>query len=109
MISDLMNDNPTEEDLLLQKYFSFDQFLQYFKQTSSSQKKKTRQVKKVELYMKLYDQLVTRKYTPSQYGCFFVRDPKPREIFASHFDDRIIHHLIVDMLFNFQSPRYEGL
>jgi hypothetical protein len=98
MIDNVLNGTVTEEDVVLQKYFSFDQFLDYFKQTSSSQKKKTRQVNKVELYMKLYDELLTRKYNPSRYGCFFVKDPKPREIFAPNFNDRIIHHMLVDML-----------
>ena len=37
-------------------------------------------------------------YSPSRFSCFAVRDPKPREIFAPHFRDRIVHHLLIDKI-----------
>ena len=40
MIDNALNGTLTEEDIVLQKYFSFEQFLDYFKQTSSSKKLK---------------------------------------------------------------------
>lgn len=39
-----------------------------------------------------------RTYSPSPYHCFSVSHPKPREIFAAQFRDRIIHHCILDKL-----------
>ena len=37
-------------------------------------------------------------YTPGKSICFVVRNPKPREVFAADFKDRIVHHLIVRFL-----------
>jgi len=34
------------------------------------------------------------KYKISRHICFVVTDPKPREIFAADFRDRIVHHLL---------------
>lgn len=49
------------------------------------------------------DQL-TREITEGTYEilpskCFVIFDPKPREIFAAQFRDRIVHHLIIDELY----------
>lgn len=37
-------------------------------------------------------------YTPGKSICFVVRNPKPREVFAADFRDRIVHHLLVRFL-----------
>lgn len=37
-------------------------------------------------------------YTPGKSICFVVRNPKPREVFAADFRDRIVHHLVVRFL-----------
>ena len=37
-------------------------------------------------------------YTPGKSICFVVRNPKPREVFAADFKDRIVHHLVVRFL-----------
>jgi len=37
-------------------------------------------------------------YQPAPSSCFIVHRPKPREIFASHFRDRVVHHLVVSRL-----------
>jgi RNA-directed DNA polymerase len=34
-------------------------------------------------------------YRPSRSVCFITLRPKPREIFAAHFRDRVVHHLFV--------------
>ena len=34
-------------------------------------------------------------YYPGTSICFVVRNPKPREVFAADFKDRIVHHLLV--------------
>ena len=41
----------------------------------------------------LCDALWNRTYQPLPSSCFIVTDPKPREVFAADFRDRIVHHL----------------
>lgn len=40
-------------------------------------------------------ELQSRKYEPGKSICFVVREPKPREVFAAGFRDRVVHHLLV--------------
>ncbi|MBR6421925.1 reverse transcriptase [bacterium] len=42
--------------------------------------------------------LQSGKYTPGKSICFVVRNPKPREVFAADFKERIVHHLLVEEL-----------
>lgn len=51
----------------------------------------------------LYEEIKNRTYTPSPAVCFLVHYPVKREIFASQFRDRVIHHL----LFNYIAPVFE--
>lgn len=51
----------------------------------------------------LYEEIQNRTYTPSPAVCFLVHYPVKREIFASQFRDRVIHHL----LFNYIAPIFE--
>lgn len=44
--------------------------------------------------MKLYDDLKSCKYKIGQSICFVVLKPKPREVWAASFRDRIVHHLV---------------
>jgi len=46
------------------------------------------------LYL-LYKDLNNKTYHPNRSICFIILDPKPREIFAADFRDRIVHHLLV--------------
>ncbi len=46
----------------------------------------------------LYQALNNKTYEPRRSVCFTVLNPKPREIFAADFRDRIIHHIIVSAL-----------
>ena len=46
-----------------------------------------------DLY-KLWREVVERRYEISRSICFVVTQPKPREVFAADFRDRIIHHWI---------------
>lgn len=55
--------------------------------------------------MKLYDELRTRTYKPSHCICFITEDPVKREVFASDFRDRVVHHL----LHNYINPMFERL
>lgn len=45
--------------------------------------------------MKLYEEIRSRSYKPLPGTAFIVHDPVQREIFASDFRDRVIHHLIL--------------
>lgn len=49
-----------------------------------------------ENLQKLYYELNSGAYTISRSICFLVYEPKPREIFAALFKDRIVHHLFVN-------------
>jgi hypothetical protein len=50
--------------------------------------------------------LANRKWKPSPYFSFVVLEPKPREIFAAHFADRVVHHLVVAELEKWWIPRF---
>ena len=41
----------------------------------------------------LCDDLWTRRYKPEPSTCFVIQRPKKREVFATQFRDRIVHHL----------------
>lgn len=51
----------------------------------------------------LYDDLVDGNYRPGRSVCFVITRPKPREVWAAAFRDRIVHHL----LYNRIGPRFE--
>lgn len=51
----------------------------------------------------LYEQIRDRTYRPSPGICFITDKPVKREIFASPFRDRVVHHL----LFNYLAPIFE--
>lgn len=55
-----------------------------------------------ENIIKLYEELVNETYQISESICFIVMYPKPREVWAACFRDRIVHHLI----YNEISPRF---
>lgn len=44
----------------------------------------------------LKDILQTRQYCPGRSICFVVTMPKPREIFAADFGDRVVHHILIN-------------
>ena len=46
----------------------------------------------------LTKELQNGTYKPGKSICFVVKNPKPREVFAADFRDRIVHHLIVRRL-----------
>ncbi len=51
----------------------------------------------------LFDELAGGTYRPGPSICFIVTRPKPREVWAAGFRDRIVHHL----LYNRVGPRFE--
>lgn len=54
--------------------------------------------------LKLHDQLVGGTYRPGRSICFVVTHPKPREVWAADFRDRVVHHL----LYNHIAPRFHA-
>lgn len=52
----------------------------------------------------LRDELTSRTYTPGRSICFVITRPKPREVWAAQFRDRVVHHL----LYNAIAPRFEA-
>jgi RNA-directed DNA polymerase len=54
----------------------------------------------------LHSLLNNRKYVPRRSVCFIVLKPKPREIFAADFRDRIVHHILVSELEKIYEKRF---
>ncbi len=52
--------------------------------------------------IRLYDELKDGSYSPGQSICFVITRPKPREVWAADFRDRIVHHLFYNKI----SPRF---
>jgi len=52
----------------------------------------------------LYDELSSGTYQPGRSICFVITHPKPREVWAARFRDRIVHHL----LYNHIAPRFHA-
>ena len=53
--------------------------------------------------LRLRDAILSEKYRPGPSTCFIIHDPKMREVFASQFRDRVVHHL----LYNYIAPLLE--
>ena len=51
----------------------------------------------------LYEDLISGTYRPGSSICFIVTRPKPCEVWAAGFRDRVVHHL----LYNRIGPRFE--
>ena len=52
----------------------------------------------------LYEELKEGTYQPGRSICFVITHPKPREVWAARFRDRIVHHL----LYNHIAPRFHA-
>jgi RNA-directed DNA polymerase len=52
----------------------------------------------------LYQRLVDGTYKPGRSICFAITRPKPREVWAVSFEDRIVHHLF----YNHVAPRFHA-
>lgn len=50
----------------------------------------------------LYASLVDRSYRPGTSVCFVITRPKPREVWAADFRDRVVHHLFHNRI----APRF---
>ena len=56
------------------------------------------EVRLEENLLQLHEELEGRTYHPSRSVCFVVKQPKFREIFAADFRDRVVHHVLVEVL-----------
>jgi len=54
----------------------------------------------------LLNELKSGSYSPDRSIYFIVTEPKPREIFAADFRDRIIHHLFTREILQFTEKRW---
>lgn len=54
---------------------------------------------------KLYNELILGTYKTSEYSIFTIRDPKEREIYRLPFQDRVVHHAIMNIL----EPIWSGI
>jgi hypothetical protein len=45
--------------------------------------------------LQLQEELRAHHYRPGPSICFITDGPKPREVFAADFRDRVVHHLLV--------------
>jgi len=52
----------------------------------------------------LHQELASGTYQPGRSICFVITHPKPREVWAARFRDRIVHHL----LYNHIAPRFHA-
>ena len=50
----------------------------------------------------LHEELASGQYQPGSSICFVITHPRPREVWAAQFRDRIVHHL----LYNHIAPRF---
>ena len=57
-----------------------------------------------ENLVKLREELEDQSYSPSRSVCFALKQPKLREIFATDFRDRVVHHILVGYLEKFWEP-----
>ena len=55
--------------------------------------------------IRLYEEIIDRRYEISKSICFINFSPIQREIFAADFRDRIVHHLV----FNYINPVFEKI
>lgn len=54
----------------------------------------------------LHQEIISGAYKPRPAVCFYISRPKPREIFASHFRDRIVHHLVISRIEQLWEKRF---
>jgi RNA-directed DNA polymerase len=52
----------------------------------------------------LFDELAAGTYRPGRSICFAITHPRPREVWAADFRDRIVHHV----LYNHIAPRFHA-
>ena len=89
-------------------HFSFEELVQAYLDCRRT-KRNTASAQAFELdqernLARLRDELVAGTYRPGRSICFVITRPKPREVWAADFRDRIVHHL----LYNRIAPRFHA-
>lgn len=51
----------------------------------------------------LYEDLKNETYRPGSHIYFIITEPKPREVWAANFRDRIVHHLLYNRIFHVEN------
>lgn len=64
------------------------------------------EIKAEENILKLEQQLNNKTYHPSRCILFTAQKPKVREIFASPFHDRVVHHILIEQLAKIWEPMF---
>lgn len=82
--------------------FSFQDLLKAYYDCRKN-KRRTHSALKFELdlernLIKLYRDLKSGRYKIGKCICFIVTQPKPREVWAANFRDRIVHHLVYNAI-----------
>lgn len=98
-------DNTNEKHNIVYDFTIGDLFKAYFDCRRNKRCKRTQLKFELNLeknLMKLYKEIKSGKYEIGKSICFVVTRPKPREVWAANFRDRIVHHLV----YNFISERY---
>ena len=92
------------------EYYSFENLLRIYHICRRNKRNTINQLKfEVDVEKNLLNlsrELSKRRYKPSRSVCFIVKDPKLREVFAAHFRDRIIHHLLYEQYEKIWEPKF---
>jgi len=90
----------------LKKQLLYDLFIAYYDARQNKRNSKSALLfeRDYESHLfELYENIINRTYEIKQSVCFINFSPVQREIFAAHFSDRIVHHLV----YNYISPIFE--
>lgn len=64
------------------------------------------EIQEMENLVNLRDSLLNRTYRPSRGTAHIIYNPVIREIFAASFQDRVIHHWIYDIIYDWWDRRF---
>ena len=64
------------------------------------------EVNEFENLVNLRDSLLDKTYRPSRGTAHIIRNPVIREIFAASFRDRVVHHLMYDIVYDWWDRRF---
>lgn len=98
-----MKNNKTEEDQeeMHEGHLLTDLFKAYFEARKNKRNTRGQLAFEMDLehnLIELYEEIRHRTYRPEPCICFVVHRPVKREVFASQFRDRVVHHLLCSYL-----------
>jgi RNA-directed DNA polymerase len=93
-----------------QDLYSFENFWRQYRACRRNKRNTVNQLRfEVDAEANLLDlqrELREHTYQPGRSICFVTDGPKPREVFAADFRDRIVHHVLVSRLEPIFEPRF---